>query len=138
MVRTRLESKIGTAAAAAWNDDDKDHQQQNSRNAEGRLQDDQQQQEAVDSNRKNQRIFGGGLSSILVAGLLCLVSLPDLCDAKEVITNQFHVVIKRDAEHADPRGFADQVARDNGFHNLGPVSLLEQIGKKNSGQIGSV
>ena len=101
MVRTIFDSKIGTT----WNYE-------------------QEEEEAVQQQRSSSKKHSR-LASFLVAGFICLVSLPDLYDAKEVITNQFHVVIKRDTEHQNPREFADQVARDNGFHNLGPVSCYK-------------
>ena len=46
---------------------------------------------------------------------------------KEVVTNQFHVRIRRDAsgDHAFHRAIADNIAKENGFHNLGPVSTYE-------------
>lgn len=41
---------------------------------------------------------------------------------KEVVTNQFHVLLKRSAEHPDLKQLADDIAKDHGFHNLGHVS----------------
>jgi hypothetical protein len=42
----------------------------------------------------------------------------------DVVTNQFHVVVKRDSSSngASGRKLADEIAKSNGFHNLGPVS----------------
>ena len=42
----------------------------------------------------------------------------------QVVTNQFHVVVKRHAgnDKADLRSLADNIATEHGFHNLGPVS----------------
>ena len=43
---------------------------------------------------------------------------------KEVVTNQFHVIIKRSPKSEvddNPREIADQVAKEHGFHNLGHV-----------------
>ena len=43
----------------------------------------------------------------------------------QVVTNQFHVVVKRHADNGgegDLRGLADDIATEHGFHNLGPVS----------------
>ena len=54
--------------------------------------------------------------------LACLVSAA----AAEVVTNQFHVHVKREALEdggsRSARQVADEIARDNGFHNLGHVS----------------
>lgn len=41
--------------------------------------------------------------------------------AKETVTNQFHVTIKKNDQHTNPRAIADQIAKDHGFHNLGHV-----------------
>ena len=54
-----------------------------------------------------------------------LVGLAACLAQAEVVTNQFHVHIKGSAEHANPRALADEIAKDNGFHNLGPVSLIK-------------
>ena len=45
--------------------------------------------------------------------------------AKEVATNTFYVKITPDAanSHQDPNEVAHKIARRNGFHNLGPVSV---------------
>jgi len=43
---------------------------------------------------------------------------------KEVVTNQFHVVIKRDVHNGEihtAKAIADQIAKEHGFHNLGPI-----------------
>lgn len=43
----------------------------------------------------------------------------------EVVTNQFHVRVRRSANlnAAGARAYADAIARENGFHNLGPVRM---------------
>lgn len=41
---------------------------------------------------------------------------------KEVATNQFQVLLKPSIAHLNLRELADQVAKENGFQNLGPVS----------------
>ncbi len=58
-------------------------------------------------------------------GLLLLNISAFAANGKEVVTNQFHVHLNRDHDHPDPRLLADEIARDNGFHNLGPVSERE-------------
>ena len=56
---------------------------------------------------------------------MLLVLLLGLCSSttfgREVVTNQFHVLIKREAA-AEANNVADDIAREAGFHNLGPVS----------------
>ena len=44
----------------------------------------------------------------------------------QVVTNQFHVVVKRHSDNGetDLRSLADDIATEHGFHNLGPVSRL--------------
>ena len=60
-----------------------------------------------------------------ILSLLALASVASAASgpSKEVVTNQFHVLIKRDASHDNPHELASQIARENGFHNLGPVSI---------------
>ena len=48
--------------------------------------------------------------------------------AKDVVTNQFHVLIKRDANHPNPNLLAESIAKENGFHYLGPVSFVDPRG----------
>ena len=57
--------------------------------------------------------------------LLFAATAASFASANEVVTNQFHVVVKREASGSHPggpRALADQIARETGFHNLGPVS----------------
>ena len=60
----------------------------------------------------------------MLVGLLSLLGLACVATAsREVVTNQFHVLVKREASQpGSERAMADDIARQNGFHNLGPVS----------------
>lgn len=73
------------------------------------------------SSKRARRASPGALAALLgaAAALSCAVFTTDA--AKDVVTNQFHVLIKRSADHPDPRQLAKDIARDNGFHYLGPV-----------------
>ena len=57
----------------------------------------------------------------LALAAIVLATLTTSASAKEVATNSFYVKI-----HADPSqpDLAHKIARRNGFHNLGPVSII--------------
>jgi len=60
-------------------------------------------------------------STLLLVGLL-LASIDGVRGVKEVATNTFYVKIKPGADgKQNPNELAHQIARRNGFHNLGPV-----------------
>lgn len=62
------------------------------------------------------------IASLLFFALLAIDHLGCLA-AKEVATNTFYVKIKPGADGSqNPNDLAHQIARRNGFHNLGPVS----------------
>lgn len=62
-------------------------------------------------------------SSAAAAAAAALLLLLGAASAREVVTNQFHVHINPDIAHVrTARDTADQIALENGFHNLGPVS----------------
>ena len=65
------------------------------------------------------------IASLIFSALLAIDNLGCLA-AKEVATNTFYVKIKPGADGSqDPNALAHQIARRNGFHNLGPVRLFK-------------
>ncbi len=66
----------------------------------------------------------GGMAAVATVAVAAaaIFAVAGLADGSEVVTNQFHVVVKRDAQHEDTRQLADEIATKSGFHNLGPVS----------------
>ena len=70
------------------------------------------------------------IASLIFSALLAIDNLGCLA-AKEVATNTFYVKIKPGADGSqDPNALAHQIARRNGFHNLGVLISLLKLEKK--------
>ncbi len=62
------------------------------------------------------------LASVVTLAVTSLLAVT--ASASEVVTNQFHVVLKRDVSnaHRTTRDVAEDIAKEHGFHVLGHVS----------------